>query len=187
MGISLSSLTPLLERHVYPDLAANLAQRNMLAVKFHHLRALIHRPYLCYPLLRHLDDASTTLMQSDWLLVSVYEKTCVMEARETARLLHGVSSETDLVHDFPWWQMISCLICAGSILLISSIVTQPTGDTFAEFDAEGLYDDAETCLKVFEALSINSNGARIARDMMKGLKDCGVKWSMCQSLQGLLD
>ncbi|KAL1845143.1 hypothetical protein VTK73DRAFT_1039 [Phialemonium thermophilum] len=110
----------------------------------------------------------------------MYERTCVQEARETAHLMHNVSSEKVLVHDFPWWQMISCLICAGSILLVSSIFTkEPAGpdDPRAEFDAAGLYDDAETCLKVFEALSANSSGARIARDMMRGLKECGIKWS----------
>lgn len=148
----------------------------MLAIKFHHLRALLHRPYLCYPLLRHLDDSSTPVSQADWPLVGLFEKTCVAEARETARMLHGVSSQEDLVHDFPWWQMISCLICAGSILLVSSIFTQPSGDEIAGFDSDGLYDDAETCLKMFEALGVNSTGARIARDMMEGLKECGIQW-----------
>jgi hypothetical protein len=31
---------------------------------------------------------------------------------------------------------------------------------------------------VFEALSVNSTGARIARDMMERLKECGLRWSM---------
>ncbi|KAJ3946298.1 uncharacterized protein N0V96_004658 [Colletotrichum fioriniae] len=151
-------------------------QRNILAVKFHHLRALLHRPYLCYPLLRGLDDTSSTLSEVDWHLVSISEKTCVAEARETARLLHGVSSEKDLVHDFPWWQMISCLLCASSILLISSTFTQPMAEDEAVFDTEGLSDDAETCLKMFEALSCNSSSAKSARDMLKGLKECGIDW-----------
>ncbi|KJZ78777.1 hypothetical protein HIM_01550 [Hirsutella minnesotensis 3608] len=160
-------------------------QRNMLAIKYHHLRALIHRPYLCYPLLRHLDDSDMALTQSDWPLMSAYEKTCILEARETARLLHGISSERDLVHNFPWWQMISCLVCAGSILLVSSIFAQATHEPCPEFDTAGLYDDAGTCLKVFEALSNNSAGARIARDMMKALKECGARWpEMSGSTQG---
>lgn len=159
-------------------------QRNMLAVKFHHLRALIHRPYLCYPLLRHLDEASPDLPQADWTLVCLYEKTCIAEARETARLLHGVSSEQELVQDFPWWQMISCLTCAGSILLVSSIFSQRPGYDGLDFDTHGLHDhdadslhdDAETCLKMFEALSINSPSAKVARDMMDGLKKHGREW-----------
>ncbi|ENH71321.1 hypothetical protein FOC1_g10006178, partial [Fusarium oxysporum f. sp. cubense race 1] len=90
--------------------------------------------------------------QPNWALVSMYEK------------------------EFPWWQMISCLICAGSILVVSSIFSQQTGDALDGFDAAGISDDAETCLRVFEALSVNSTGARIARDMMEGLKECGLKW-----------
>ncbi|KAH7175369.1 fungal-specific transcription factor domain-containing protein [Dactylonectria macrodidyma] len=152
-------------------------QRNMLAIKFHHLRALLHRPYLCYPLLRQLEYASMALPQLDWPLVSLFERTCVSEARETARLLHHVSDERDLVHEFPWWQMISCLICACSILLVSSIFVKPSTDDQTEFDSEGLRDDAETCLQMFEALSINSKSARVARDMIKGLKQCGSEWN----------
>ncbi len=150
----------------------------MFAIKYHHLRALIHRPYLCYPVLRNLDDnTEVTFAQINWPLVSMYEKTCISEARETARLLHSISSEKDLVQDFPWWQMISCLIFAGSILVVSSIFTQHTDDTADGLDAESTCDDAETCLRVFEALGANSNGARIARDMMEGLKEYGQKWS----------
>lgn len=152
-------------------------QRSMLAIKYHHLRALIHRPYLCYPIMRNLDDeADIALSQPNWALVSMYEKVCIAEARETARLLHCISCEKDLVQEFPWWQMISCLICAGSILVVSSIFSQQTGDALEGFDAAGISDDAETCLRVFEALSVNSKGARIARDMMEGLKECGLRW-----------
>ncbi|KAF5232139.1 hypothetical protein FANTH_13136 [Fusarium anthophilum] len=152
-------------------------QRSMLAIKYHHLRALIHRPYLCYPIMRNLDDETDiALSQPNWALVSMYEKICIAEARETARLLHCISCEKDLVQEFPWWQMISCLICAGSILVVSSIFSQQTGDALDGFDAAGISDDAETCLRVFEALSVNSKGARIARDMMEGLKECGLRW-----------
>ncbi|KAM5521582.1 hypothetical protein FOXYSP1_15473 [Fusarium oxysporum f. sp. phaseoli] len=160
-------------------------QRNMLAIKFHHLRALIHRPYLCYPLLRQLDDPSIGLPQVDWPLISLFERTCVDEARQTARLLHHVSDKQDLVHEFPWLQMISCLICAGSILLVSSIFSQQSPDGNGEFDTEGLREDAETCLTVFEALSSNSKSAGIARDMIKGLKQCGFDWRKERNCEGL--
>ncbi|KAF5528740.1 transcriptional activator acu-15, partial [Fusarium phyllophilum] len=50
-------------------------QRSMLAIKYHHLRALIHRPYLCYPIMRNLDDETDiALSQPNWALVSLYEK-----------------------------------------------------------------------------------------------------------------
>lgn len=154
----------------------------MLAIKYHHLRALIHRPYLYHPLLMHLDDSAAAVSQLDWPLISGYERTCIMEARETARLLHNISSKEHLVHDFPWWQMISCLVCASSILLVSSIFAQARNESSIEFETASLYDDAETCLKVFDALSINSPGAGIARDMMKALKDCGLRWSSYHSI-----
>lgn len=97
------------------------------------------------------------------------EKACVSEAQETAHLLHHVVDERSLVHDFPWWQMISCLICASSILLVASAFTgsqqQPE-----DLHRNTLDEDAETCLKVFEALSINSDAARVARHMMEKLK-----------------
>lgn len=149
----------------------------MLAIKFHHLRALIYRPYLCHPLLMHLGNPNATINQLDWPPIRAYERACISEARETARLLHGISSKEELVHGFPWWQMISCLVCASSILLVSSMFAESTLELSSEFDTAGLSDDAETCLKVFDALSINSPGARIARDMMKALKECGARWS----------
>lgn len=153
----------------------------MFAIKYHHLRSLIHRPYLCYPVLRNLDETpDMAFAQINWPLVGAYEKICIAEARETARLLHPISSEKELVEEFPWWQMISCLIFAGSILLVSSIFTQnPDSDDNAleNQEAASAYDDAETCLRAFESLGINSAGAGIARDMMERLKEYGQKWS----------
>lgn len=156
-------------------LTAGYPKRNMLAIKFHHLRALIHRPYLCLRLLRHPINVSSTMCERQ--LLDRFEKTCVAEARETAHLLHNVTDEKELVHDFPWWQMISCLICASSILLVASVFTRQTGGVLdRDFDVATLHDDSETCLKVFEALSANSEGARIAKDMMARLKERGLKW-----------
>lgn len=149
----------------------------MLAIKYHHLRALIYRPYLCHPLLMHLGDPYATISHLDWPLIRAYERACISEARETARLLHRISSKEELVHGFPWWQMISCLVCASSILVVSSMFAEATLELSSEFDIAGLSDDAETCLKVFDALSINSPGARIAQDMIKALKECGVRFS----------
>ncbi|VTT74379.1 unnamed protein product [Fusarium fujikuroi] len=124
---------------------------------------------------RQRDDSSMSLSQLDWPLIAVFERICIDEAQGTARLLHHVSDEQELVHEFPWWQMISCLICAGSILLVSSIFAQQLDD-HSGFDSEGLRDDAETCLKIFEALSSNSKSARIARNMIQGLKQSGSEW-----------
>lgn len=149
----------------------------MLAVKFHHLRAVIHRPYLCLPFLKHLDDAAVTSLQVESCLIDKFEKTCIAEAQETAHLLHNINDEKDLVHDFPFWQMISCLIFASSVLLVASVFIPRGGSVDEDLDVTALNDDAETCLKVFEALSTRSDAARIARDMMTRLKEQGQKWS----------
>lgn len=129
-------------------------------------------------MLRNPETAGGTAEQDDWPVIGLYERICINEARAIARLFHNVSRQQDLVQDFPWWQIISCLICAGSVLLVSSIFTQPADDSIDGLSAEGLSDDAETCLQVFEALGANSTGARIARDMMEKLKEYGLRWSM---------
>ena len=156
----------------------------MLAIKFYHLRALIHRPSFCLSLL-HPNDMWGSLSAAERLFLSRYERICVSSAQETAHLLHNVSSEQELVHDFPWWQMISCLICASSILLVSSLFTSPLAKEDEEeqsgldFSVATLNADAETCLKIFEALSVNSDAARLAKDMMTKLKERGRQWSKC--------
>lgn len=101
--------------------------------------------------------------------VNALERICVLEAQQTAHLLHNVADERSLVHDFPWWQMISCLLCASSVLLVAHSCIDPNHSD-AKLQSQALDEDAETCLKVFDALSVNSDAARRARDMMKGLK-----------------
>jgi len=147
-------------------------KRNMLAMKFYHLRALEHRLYLCLP--RPKGHQGTLFGVPDAQL-DHYESICISSAQSTARLLHHVIDEKALVHDFPWWQMISCLMCAGSILIVAKAFVQPNDNTGRGM-IEGpsthdmLEDDAETCLQVFDALSPKSDGARIARDMMRKLQ-----------------
>lgn len=188
--------------HTFETNLAFRRQRNMLAIKFHHLRTLIYRPYLCLPLLRRLDsreeedvagpssavDSNSPQSGANAHIVDMYERICVTEAQETAHLLHNVVDKESLVHDFPWWQMISCLICASSVLVVASVFTRRRGgpestettcgcgSASTSTDVATLEDDAETCLKVFEALSLNSEGACIARDMMRKLKARGQRW-----------
>ncbi|KAG0647505.1 Transcriptional activator acu-15 [Hyphodiscus hymeniophilus] len=52
-------------------------------------------------------------------------------------------------------QMISCLLCASSVLLVSRACIDPTQAT-AEVYSQALDEDAETCLKVFDALRMPS-------------------------------
>ena len=140
----------------------------MLAVKFHHLRALIYRPFLCLPLLQMNNQSFLDLLVRDKERISEAEWICIHEAQQTAQLLHNVADERSLVHDFPWWQMISCLICASSILFVAESFHSSTGPS-SKTSAQNLRDDAETCLKVFEALSANSAAAQKAADILQGL------------------
>lgn len=107
----------------------------------------------------------------------------MLEAQNIAHRLHNVTDERSLVHDFPWWQMISCLICASSILLVaSSYIESDAVNT--ELQSQTLHEDAETCLKVFDVLSANSDAARRARDMMNALKTSRIL-TQCMSLADL--
>ena len=142
----------------------------MLAIKFHHLRALIHRPYLCLAWLQRNNRPLMALLERARDHVNLQERTCVLEAQQTAHLLYNVADEKGLVYEYPWWQMISCLLCASSILLVASAYFEP-GQVITELQPHALHEDAETCLKVFDALSANSGAARLARDMMRGLKE----------------
>jgi hypothetical protein len=157
----------------------------MLAIKYHHLRTLLHRPYLCLAWLQRQNRPLMDLLRRAHTQVEALEKICVLEAQKTAQLLHNVSDERSLVHDFPWWQMISCLLCASSVLLVARTCIDSKMDGSAEVYAQALGEDAEICLRVFDALSANSDAARRARDMMKGLQRTQILPPRSQSLQFL--
>lgn len=159
--------------HTFERSAVLKRQRNMLAIKFHHLRALIQRPYLCLPWLQRNDNNIKQLLDSNAHRVVYFERICVQEAQATAHLLHDVTDKKSLVEDFPWWQMISCLICASSVLLVMRAF-MPSSSLADDMQREVLEEDANTCLKVFDALSLNSEGARRARDMLQNLRDIKV-------------
>jgi hypothetical protein len=65
--------------------------------------------------------------------------------------------------------MISCLVCASSILVVAGAFARQ--HPVKDIDVTTLDEDAETCLAVFEALSHNSSGAKLARDMMSKLRE----------------
>ena len=148
---------------------AEISKRNMLAIKFHHLRALTHRPFLCLPLLQTNNPSFLDLLHQHRHHISQAEWNCIHDAQQTAHLLHNVVDERSLVHDFPWWQMISCLICASSILFVAEAFYRHNNLLHGKTSAQDLRDDAETCLKVFEALSMNSAAAQKAAEILGGL------------------
>ncbi len=161
--------------HTFEQSAVLKRQRNMLAVKFHHLRALIHRPYLCLPWLQRNDTNIKRLLDLHSHRVVFSERICVREAQETAHMLHDVTSKKTLIEDFPWWQMISCLICASSILHVMQAFMSPSSNEETR-ERENLVEDANTCMKVFDALSTSSEAARQARDMLQNLNDTRVRY-----------
>lgn len=139
----------------------------MLAIKFHHIRTLIHRPYLCYP---HLKGHNIqALLPDQHAQIREYGNTCVQEAKAIAHLMYNVSDTSDIVLNYPWWQMVSCLVCAGSVLVLADTFAkyEPQGDVSA---ASGLSEDIETLVHVLHALSGNSNGAKLACSMMRSIR-----------------
>lgn len=141
----------------------------MLAIKFHHIRTLIHRPYLCYP---HLKGHKTqALLPEQHAQIREYGNTCVRESQAIARLMYNVSDTSDIVLNYPWWQMISCLVCAGSVLVLADTFAryEPRGDLGAPASS-GLGEDIETLVHVLHALSGNSNGAKLACSMMRSIQ-----------------
>ncbi|KAK5021239.1 hypothetical protein LTS07_011154 [Exophiala sideris] len=144
----------------------------MLAVKFYNLQALIHRPILSPAKLLWSSPNPMAFYQAECDRIAMSKRKCIVAAQQTAKLLHDLEDKKSLVYGFPWWQMISCLICASSILLVASICVDLELDKelFKDIDWAAVDEDAEVCLKVFQALSSNSNAARLAGDMMQRLK-----------------
>ncbi|KAF4830821.1 Activator of stress genes 1 [Colletotrichum tropicale] len=138
-------------------------QRNMLAIKFHHLRALIHRLYLF-----HTSPEKNLLTQDQLCQSREYGKICATEAQSIASLMHNVTDTMDIVMNYPWWQMISCLVCAGSIMVMAgALIKQDAED---ETTVVALEEDVETSMAVLKALASNSHGANRAWDMMKNIR-----------------
>lgn len=157
----------------------------MLAIKFHHIRTLIHRPYLCYPHLR--GHRAQALEPEQHARVRAYGDTCVAEARAIARLMYDVGETSDVVLDYPWWQMISCLVCAGSVLVLAETTLArsggaPRGGGFG-VAAPGLGEDIETLVRVLQALSGNSDGARLACGMMESIRARSARISVNTSVE----
>ena len=149
----------------------------MLAIKYHHLRALIYRPYL------RLQDPQDNLlsypsMETYRAKIRKNKDTCIAEAQATARLLYNVTHPQYLIQDFPWWQMIPCLLFACSILLFASkFCTDENGGATSADETQGRYrekeeliDHADTLIMVFKVLSA-SKAADSAWRMMQEIRE----------------
>lgn len=144
----------------------------MLAIKFYNLQALIHRPFLSPSRLFRSCPDPMAIYRSERARIIRSKKKCVLAAQNTARLLHDVPDKQHLIYGFPWWQMISCLICASSILLVARLCMGDDSDEEVDgIDWLAVDEDADVCLTVFAELGSNSNAARLALKMMQGLKE----------------
>ncbi len=149
----------------------SIQQRNMLAIKFYNLQALIHRSLLSPSRLFRSCTDPLAFYKSERARIVRSKKKCVSAAQNTARLLHDVPDKKQLIYGFPWWQMISCLICASSILLVARLCMGQDEEEVEGIDWLTVDEDADVCLVVFGELSSNSNAARLAQKMMQGLKE----------------
>ena len=147
-------------------------KRNFLGIKFHHLRTLIHRPCLCLESLHHSELAAAI---SGWTVdwdhnyFQCAEATCIAESRLTIQMLDRVVDKRDLLWEFPWWQMISCLMRAMSVIVIATIVYPEHPDSV------GLRADIETCCKVLEALSTHSASAERCVKMIEVMRGMSLR------------
>ncbi|KAJ8124779.1 hypothetical protein O1611_g8862 [Lasiodiplodia mahajangana] len=124
-------------------------QRNMLAVKYHHIRTLIFQPYLCYP---HLKGQTALPLSPD----------------QQRQIKHDA---TEVVMNYPWWQLISCLICAGSVMIIAQACAGLEDDGNNPGNGSALSEDIDICMQILDALSLHSQGAKRAWNMMKNVKE----------------
>ncbi|KAF3769990.1 hypothetical protein M406DRAFT_343947 [Cryphonectria parasitica EP155] len=167
--------------HAFEKSVTLKRQRNMLAIKFHHLRTLIYRPYLYYTCI----DGGTSLPPDQSSRSREYGRICASEAQSIARLMHNVTDTVDIVMNYPWWQMVSCLVCAGSVMVMAGAfmrrdVVSSGGEATASIS--NLEEDVETCMHVLKALSDNSRGSKLAWNMMKDIRARGdaAMWPMIQ-------
>lgn len=85
-------------------------QRNNLAIKYHHLRTLVYRPYLYLSDLSDRGRSGDSPLDASGDTIEKLQRECISESQATARLLHSLPDEKALVQGFPWWQMVSCLL-----------------------------------------------------------------------------
>lgn len=118
-----------------------------------------------------------TLLPGQLAQIREYGNTCTSEAQLIARLMYNVTDTSDIVLNYPWWQMISCLVCAGSVMVLAETFTKH--ETSADYKPapSSLGRDIETCVQVLHALSGNSNGAKLACDMLRSIRARGARIS----------
>lgn len=135
-------------------------QRNYLGVKYHQLRTLLHRPCLCTGTL----NPTAVLSPADDEFIRYGEQVCITESKEMSFMLHNVRSPTQLYREYPWWQMLSCIMCASSILVIVATLDP------VRADIESIRHELQLCLSVLQALQDNPGADRCV-SMIKYLQE----------------
>ncbi|KAI1324312.1 fungal-specific transcription factor domain-containing protein [Xylariaceae sp. FL0255] len=160
--------------HAFENSMVLKRQRNMLAIKYHHLQTLIHRPFLCYPHLKSHSE-QPVLSPDQYNLIKQYGQMCEQEARAIIHLIHNVTDAEDVVMNYPWWQMISCLVCAESVLITAQACARQEQNGSVELrEIDLLSEDIEICMQIMNQLSLYSHGAKRAYDMMKNIRERSV-------------
>ncbi|KAJ3494209.1 hypothetical protein NLG97_g4231 [Lecanicillium saksenae] len=150
--------------HVFDKSPHFKRQRNMLAIQYHHLRALLHRQWLRLPT---PDPTHTQLWtETEPMEARRYGEICISEAHRTASLFHNLSDPSELIFGFPWWQLVDCVVCAASILIVALNLRRADE---SGTEGEELREDANACLEVLNAVCERSKGCQHARDTIASL------------------
>lgn len=148
----------------FETMTALRRQRNFFAMKYHNLRSIIHRPHITLAIMRHSQQTKRENQAN-----REQQDICLDEARQTIRLLDHIESERTLQWDFPLWQLIPCLMSAATILVVGHKLI---ADDAAR--AEGISNDVQTCLGIFDSLQKN-NAAQKCAALIRNLMNLHLK------------
>lgn len=121
----------------------------------------MHRQYLNFPTVK--STATSVPPVDQQMQAKSCGEICVSEAQQIARLFNGVQNQSQLIFEYPWWQLISCITCAASILIISDAVPQVNMGTVIQTQ---VIDDLNTLLEILDVLSSRSLAAQQARRVL---------------------
>ncbi|BFZ63151.1 hypothetical protein YB2330_004271 [Saitoella coloradoensis] len=136
-------------------------QRNNLGTKFHNLRCIINRPCLGY--VEFCPPAKVS--DVDRLSYLEGERICIAEARALIRMLEDLPNLQYLMLEFPWWQLLSSIMCACSVLLVANAISPKRPDH------DALHADSVVCVKILEMLQSRSMAAQRCLDILRVLND----------------
>ncbi|KAF4943528.1 hypothetical protein FSARC_14900, partial [Fusarium sarcochroum] len=117
--------------------------------------------------LAHASDEST-MLKRQLSQVLQFEGICVVEAQAAAQMIQNMSDTTDITMNYHWCQMISCLVCSTSVMVVARNFCTRGPSTGFGFDT--LEDDVETCMQVLTSISEKSTAASMALKMIRDIR-----------------